>query len=93
MARGRGGEAEGGAPKPLFSFLLIPLPPTQPNCTFYHRIDVASTACWWMQVVCVSVNYRLAMHGHMHLPKQKVTNLALRDLIASLEWIKREIAA
>ena len=29
----------------------------------------------------------------MHLPAQNVTNLALRDLIASLQWIQSEIAA
>ena len=32
-------------------------------------------------VVCVSLNYRLGLHGFLHLPAQGVTNLALRDLL------------
>ena len=44
-------------------------------------------------VVCVSLNYRLALHGFLHLPAQGVTNLAIRDLLAGLQWIQTEIAA
>jgi len=44
-------------------------------------------------LVCVSINYRLAMHGFLHLPTQGVTNLALRDLIAGLSWVQEEIEA
>jgi para-nitrobenzyl esterase len=44
-------------------------------------------------VVVVALNYRLALHGFMHIPEDGVTNLALRDLIAGLTWIKDEIAA
>jgi para-nitrobenzyl esterase len=44
-------------------------------------------------VVAVSVNYRLALHGFLHIPEAGVTNLALRDLLAALEWIKSEVAA
>lgn len=44
-------------------------------------------------VVCVSLNYRLALHGFLHLPQQGVTNLALRDILAALEWVRDEIEA
>ena len=44
-------------------------------------------------VVCVSINYRLTLHGFMHLPQQGVTNLALRDILAALQWVQAEIAA
>ena len=43
-------------------------------------------------VVCVSLNYRLGLHGFLHLPNQGVTNLALRDLLAGLQWVQDEIA-
>jgi para-nitrobenzyl esterase len=44
-------------------------------------------------VVAISVNYRLALHGFMHIPEDGVTNLALRDLIAALHWIQNEVAS
>ena len=33
------------------------------------------------------------MHGFLHLPSQGVTNLAIRDLIAGLQWVQDEVAA
>jgi len=33
------------------------------------------------------------MHGFLHLPDEGVTNLALRDVINGLQWVKDEIAA
>ena len=42
-------------------------------------------------IVSVSVNFRQNMHGFAHFPELGITNLALRDLIASLEWVQREI--
>ena len=42
-------------------------------------------------VVCVSINYRLGVDGF--LPILDVpTNLGLRDILAALAWVKREIA-
>ena len=43
-------------------------------------------------VVVVSLPYRLAMFGFLHLPAQGVTNLALKDIILGLEWVQDEIA-
>jgi carboxylesterase type B len=43
-------------------------------------------------VVCVGLNYRLGLHGFLHLPAQGVTNLALRDLLAGLQWVQDDIA-
>jgi para-nitrobenzyl esterase len=54
---------------------------------------VLGNALEGQNVVTVSVNYRLGALGFMHLPKQGVTNLGLRDTIAALEWVQREIAA
>ena len=44
-------------------------------------------------VVGVSLNYRTGLHGFLHLPEARVTNNALRDLIAGLEWIHAEISS
>jgi len=44
-------------------------------------------------VVACAVNYRMALHGFMHMPEYGVTNIAIRDLIGALEWVKAEIAA
>eukprot|EP00037_Helgoeca_nana_P028324 m.332674 g.332674 ORF g.332674 m.332674 type:complete len:449 (-) comp27730_c0_seq3:3490-4836(-) len=44
-------------------------------------------------VVCVSLNYRVAAHGFLHVPDAGITNLALRDLICGLEWVQASIAA
>src|SRR5690606_38367106 len=43
-------------------------------------------------VVAVNINYRLGMEGFLPL-KGGETNIGLRDVIASLQWIKRNIAA
>ena len=49
---------------------------------------------WASLGVCaVAVNYRLALHGFLHVPEAGVTNLALRDLIGALEWVRAEIGA
>jgi carboxylesterase type B len=44
-------------------------------------------------LVCVSLNYRLGIHGFLHLPTQGVTNLAIRDLCAGLRWVRDEIGS
>lgn len=43
-------------------------------------------------VVCVTINYRLGIDGFLPIPGVP-TNLGLRDMIAALEWIQREIEA
>lgn len=42
-------------------------------------------------VVCVSINYRLGVDGFLPIPGVP-TNLGLRDMIAALQWVQREIA-
>jgi para-nitrobenzyl esterase len=42
-------------------------------------------------VVVVNINYRLGMEGFLPL-KGGATNIGLRDAIASLQWVKRNIA-
>jgi len=44
-------------------------------------------------VVCVSINYRVALHGFLHLPDHNITNLALRDIILSLTWVRDNISS
>ena len=48
----------------------------------------------WMRdgVVLVTVAYRLGVEGFVHFPGGD-TNVALRDQLAALEWVQREIAA
>eukprot|EP00756_Hemistasia_phaeocysticola_P049581 Hpha_TRINITY_DN24090_c0_g1::TRINITY_DN24090_c0_g1_i1::g.130453::m.130453/K03929/pnbA; para-nitrobenzyl esterase len=50
-------------------------------------------ADWWAKqgVVCVSINYRLALHGFLHLPEQGVTNVALHDIVLALAWVRENI--
>ena len=43
-------------------------------------------------MVCVSLNYRLGLHGFLHIPERGITNLALRDLLCGLQWVQSEIA-
>jgi len=43
-------------------------------------------------VVVVAIPYRMGLHGFWHMPKEGVTNLAIRDLIAGLQWIQDNIA-
>jgi len=52
-----------------------------------------SEKCAKAGVVVVSIHYRQGIHGFAHFPKLGITNLMLRDCIASLEWVQREIAA
>ena len=42
-------------------------------------------------VVCVAINYRMGIEGFLPIPGIP-TNLGLRDMIAALEWIRRNIA-
>lgn len=50
------------------------------------------TSVWALAgVVVVSVAYRHGLHGFLHMPNQGITNLAIRDLLASLAWIQAEI--
>ena len=44
-------------------------------------------------VVMVALNYRQNMHGFAHFRSLGITNLALRDMIAALEWVRDEIGA
>lgn len=44
-------------------------------------------------IVCVSLNYRLALFGFLHLAEKGITNLALRDLICGLQYVKKNIGA
>lgn len=43
-------------------------------------------------VVCVTINYRLGIDGFLPIPGAP-TNLGLRDMIAALTWVQKEIAA
>jgi len=43
-------------------------------------------------VICVAINYRLGVDGFLPIPGIP-TNLGLRDVIAALGWVQREIAA
>lgn len=43
-------------------------------------------------VVCVAINYRLGIDGFLPIPGVP-TNLGLRDMIAALGWVQRNIAA
>lgn len=43
-------------------------------------------------IVCVSINYRLGVDGFLPIPGVP-TNLGLRDMIAALQWVQKEIAA
>ncbi|GAA1840746.1 carboxylesterase family protein [Pseudonocardia ailaonensis] len=43
-------------------------------------------------VVCVTVNYRLAAEGFLHL-NDGVANLGLQDQVAALEWVRDNISA
>jgi para-nitrobenzyl esterase len=42
-------------------------------------------------VVCVVINYRLGIEGFLPITDAP-TNLGLRDMIAALEWVQRDIA-
>ena len=44
-------------------------------------------------IVTVALNYRQNVHGFAHYPSLGITNLALRDRIAALEWVQKEIGA
>ena len=44
-------------------------------------------------IVAVSIHYRQGIHGFSHFPKLGVTNLMLRDVISSLEWVQQNISA
>lgn len=44
-------------------------------------------------VVVVTVNYRLGALGNLFLPGISEGNLALKDLIAALHWVKKNIEA
>ncbi|MFS0773250.1 carboxylesterase/lipase family protein [Sphingomonas sp. 1P08PE] len=43
-------------------------------------------------VVCVAINYRMGVDGFLPIPGVP-TNLGLRDMLAALAWVQREIAA
>ena len=43
-------------------------------------------------VVCVAINYRMGIDGFLPIPGVP-TNLGLRDMIAALHWVKKNIAA
>jgi para-nitrobenzyl esterase len=43
-------------------------------------------------VVCIAINYRLGIESFLPIPGVP-TNLGLRDVIAGLEWVKRNAAA
>jgi para-nitrobenzyl esterase len=43
-------------------------------------------------VVCVAINYRLGIEGFLPIPGAP-TNLALRDQLAALAWVRENIAA
>ncbi|MGG3871209.1 carboxylesterase family protein [Brevibacillus laterosporus] len=42
-------------------------------------------------IVVVTVNYRLEVLGNLFLPGISEGNLALKDLIAALHWVKNNI--
>lgn len=47
-------------------------------------------------IVCVTINYRLAAEGFLHLdhgPDNGTANLGLRDQVAALQWVQENIAA
>jgi para-nitrobenzyl esterase len=44
-------------------------------------------------VIVVNVNYRLGVLGYLHWPGVSPPNLAVRDQLAALRWIARNIAA
>lgn len=41
-------------------------------------------------VICVTINYRLGVQGYLPVPGAP-TNLAMRDMIAALKWVKANI--
>lgn len=43
-------------------------------------------------VVCVTINYRMAVNGFVPIPGAP-TNLGLRDQLAALNWVKANVAA
>ena len=43
-------------------------------------------------VVCIAINYRMGVDGFLPIPGVP-TNLGLRDMIAALEWVRRNAAA
>lgn len=54
---------------------------------WYNGSDLAAKG----DVVLVTVNYRLGALGNLFLPGVSDGNLALKDLIASLNWVKKNI--
>ncbi|SEG81677.1 para-nitrobenzyl esterase [Bacillus sp. ok061] len=54
---------------------------------WYNGSELASRG----DVVVVTVNYRLGALGNLFLPGISEGNLALKDLIASLNWVKKNI--
>ena len=43
--------------------------------------------------VVVTINYRLGALGFLHLPSLGATNFGMRDQIAALRWVRRNIAS
>ncbi|KQR82319.1 carboxylesterase/lipase family protein [Sphingomonas sp. Leaf343] len=43
-------------------------------------------------VMCVAINYRMGLDGFLPIPGVP-TNLGLRDILAAMEWVQREVAA
>ncbi|BFH14320.1 carboxylesterase family protein [Paenibacillus melissococcoides] len=55
---------------------------------WYNGSDLASRG----DVVVVTVNYRLGALGNLFLPGISEGNLGLKDLIAALHWVRKNIA-
>ena len=53
--------------------------------------NTASSAFVGRGVVCVALNYRVGLHGFLHT--DGATNLALRDVILGLEWVRDHVSA
>jgi len=56
-----------------------------------HQFDASAYAR--RGVVVVTIAYRLGVLGMLHLPGVADSNLSLRDQVASLEWVRANIAA
>ena len=56
-----------------------------------HQFDASAYAR--RGVVVVTIAYRLGVLGMLHLPGIADSNLSLRDQVASLEWVRANIAA
>ena len=56
---------------------------------YYDGSNLASRG----DVVVVTINYRLGAFGFLHLPALGETNFGMRDQVAALRWVQRNIAS